>query len=230
MYGVKRGFAAKISICLFLLLELLLFPEIQESTQDVWSYMAFYSVALVALFALFVCRCRGAEHFIRLGLLLTLLADYFIVIEHDSYLEGVTVFIFVQIAYFLYLVFREKRMAIRVANFLTRILLCAAIYLVASVFLGENADALSTVSVIYYANLLANVVFAFMCGRGEKIFAIGLALFAMCDFCVGVESLSYFYLGRDISHLFYTESLNLSWLFYQPSQVLIALSLYFKNE
>ena len=225
----KHSLAEKLSLVLFLALQIILFPKIQESTADVWSYTAFFSIALIALFALLACRCKGAGHLIRLGLLLTLVADYFIVIEYDSYLKGVVVFLFVQITYFLYLLFREERVRVRVANFLTRLLLSGLLFLVALTVLGENADALSLVSVIYYANLLTNILFAFTCGRGERMLAIGLALFAMCDLCVGIESLAYFYLDTDISAFFYNDSLNLSWLFYQPSQVLIALSLYFNK-
>lgn len=226
----KHSLAEKLSLVLFLALQIILFPKIQESTADVWSYTAFFSIALIALFALLACRCKGAGHLIRLGLLLTLVADYFIVIEYDSYLKGMVVFLFVQIAYFLYLLFREERVRVRVANFLTRILLSTVLCLAPIVILEEGVDALSLVSVIYYANLLTNVVFAFLCGKEERMFAIGLVLFAMCDLCVGIESFSYFYLDTDISAFFYNDSLNLSWLFYQPSQVLIALSLYFYKD
>ena len=225
-----RTFAARLSLLIFLTLEIALFPKVQESTSDVWSYTAYLSVIAVVLFALFACRCKGEEHLVRLGLLLTLAADYFLVIEYNSHLLGVETFLLVQLAYFLYLLFREDRASVRFANFLTRILLCAVLLSAAYIILGEETDTLSLVSVVYYANLLTNIFFAFMLGRKEMIFAIGLTLFALCDLCVGIESLAYFYLNTDISSFFYNDRLNLSWLFYQPSQVLIALSLYFKNE
>ncbi len=225
-----RTFAARLSLLIFLTLEIALFPKVQESTSDVWSYTAYLSVIVVVLFALFACRCKGEEHLVRLGLLLTLVADYFLVIEDNSHLLGVETFLLVQLAYFVYLLFREERASVRLANFLTRILLCAVLLSAAYIILGEETDTLSLVSVVYYANLLANIVFAFMCGRKERIFAIGLALFALCDLCVGIESLAYFYLNTDISSFFYNDRLNLSWLFYQPSQVLIALSLYFNTD
>ena len=225
-----RTFAARLSLLIFLALEIALFPKVQESTADVWSYTAYLSVILVVIFAIFVCRCKGAEHFIKLGLLLTLVADYFLVIEGNSHLLGVETFLLVQLAYFVYLLFREERASVRLANFLTRVLLCALLLSAAYIILGEETDTLSLVSVVYYANLLTNILFAFMRGRKEMIFAIGLTLFALCDLCVGIESLAYFYLDTDISRFFYSDTLNLSWMFYQPSQVLIALSLYFKNE
>lgn len=226
----SRTLAARLSLLLFLVLEIALFPKVQESTADVWSYMAYLSVVLVALFTLFACRCRGEEHFIRLGILFTLVADYFLVLIGDKELEGVLAFIAVQVSYFLYLFIREKRIGARFANVLTRVTIAAALIICAIIMLGDDVDALAIASVIYYANLVSNVIFAFMLGRGDRIFAIGLVLFSMCDLCVGIESLAYFYLDTDISRFFYTDSFNLSWLFYQPSQVLIALSLYFKNE
>lgn len=226
----SRTLAARLSLLLFLVLEIALFPKVQESTAYVWSYMAYLSVVLVALFTLFACRCKGAAHLVRLGIILTLLADYFIVIEYNSYTLGVEIFLIVQLSYFVYLILREERASVRFANFLTRILLCGVLLFAAYATLGGDADTLSLVSAVYYANLLTNIFFAFMLGRKEMIFAIGLTLFALCDLCVGIESLAYFYLNTDISRFFYTDSFNLSWLFYQPSQVLIALSLYFKNE
>lgn len=224
-----RTFAARLSLLVFLVLEIALFPKVQESTADVWSYTAYLSVILVVIFAIFVCRCKGAEHFIKLGLLLTLVADYFLVIEDNSHLLGVETFLLVQLAYFVYLLFREERASVRFANFLTRILLCGVLLFAAYVTLGGDVDTLSLVSAVYYANLLTNIFFAFMLGRKEMIFAIGLTLFALCDLCVGIESLAYFYLDTDISRFFYTDSFNLSWLFYQPSQVLMALGLYKKS-
>ena len=227
---LSGGKTAKTLLALFVLSELILFPCIQLTPVDVSVFSSFLSIVLVFLFALFVPRCRGSENFIRVGLLFTLVADYFLVICEDAQLQGVLAFIIVQAAYFLYLLAREERGAVRSANAITRVVLSILLVIAAFALLGEDTDALAIASVVYYANLVVNIVFAFVLGKGERIFAIGLLLFAMCDLCIGLEVLFSSYLNIDVSGIFYTDHLNLPWVFYQPSQVLIALSLYFREK
>lgn len=221
---------SKILVALFILSELALFPLIQFTPGDVSGSSAYLAIILVTLFAVFVCRGGGAGYFIKIGLLFTLAADYFLVIIVDAKLEGVLCFIAVQIAYFLYLFVSEERRTVRSANILTRVILSGVLVIAAFAVLGEDTDALAIASVIYYGNLVVNMIFAFILGRAERIFAIGLVLFAMCDLCIGLEVLFRSYLNIDVSGLFYGDNLNLPWVFYQPSQVLIALGLYRKER
>ena len=222
--------ATHFPVALFVILELALFPLIQLTPVDVSIISSYLAIILVVLFAIFVCRCTGAGHFVRLGLFFTLIADYFLVICEDAQLQGVLFFIVVQIAYFLYLFMREDRKAVRRANTLVRLTLSLVLIISAFAVLGEDTDALAIASVIYYGNLVVNMIFAFILGREERIFAIGLVLFAMCDLCIGLEVLFSSYLNIDVSGLFYGAHLNLPWVFYQPSQVLIALGLYRKER
>ena len=78
---------------------------------------------------------------------------------------------------------------------------------------------------IYYGNLVANAVFAFLLGRRDRIFAIGLVLFGMCDIWIGLEVLFSSYLDSNLMDFVYNANYNLPWVFYQPSQTLIALNL-----
>ena len=227
---IKDGSFSVLCAILFILSEIVLFPMIQLTPVDVSAFSAYTAIVLVALFAFFACRCRGAEHFIRLGILFTLVADYFLVLVGDKELEGVLAFIAVQVSYFLYLFIKEKRIGARFANILTRVTIAAALIICAIIILGDDVDALAIASVIYYANLVSNVIFAFKLGRGDRIFAVGLVLFAMCDLCIGLEVLFSSYLDSDLFSFFYGANLNLPWVFYQPSQVLIALGLFSKKR
>lgn len=224
--GGKNG---KILAVLFILFEAILFPLIQLTPVDVSIISSYLAIILVVLFALFVCKSKGAGHFVRLGLIFTLIADYFLVICEDAQLQGVLFFIVVQLAYFIYLFMREERTAVRRANTIIRTSLSLVLIVAAFAVLGEDTDALAIASVIYYGNLVVNMIFAFILGREERIFAIGLVLFAMCDLCIGLEVLFSSYLNIDASSIFYGDHLNLPWVFYQPSQVMIALGLYFKE-
>ena len=97
------------------------------------------------------------------------------------------------------------------------------------VILKDKVDALTLASVIYYANLVSNVIFAFVRYGEEKLFAYGLLLFAMCDLCIGLDVLFSDYLKSEVlSAVFRFPYANVPWIFYQPSQALIAMRLYQK--
>lgn len=222
----RKRVASALLFLLFVIAQAVLFPLIQLTPGDVSASASYLSIIVVALFVIIACKCRGADHLVRLGLLLTLVADYFLVLSDDKQIEGVAAFAVVQLCYCFYLIAKEERLYLCVLNTLTRIILAGVLIACAFVVLGADTDALSLISVIYYANLVTNMIFAFALGKGNRIFAIGLVLFAMCDLCIGLEILATEYLDSDVFAFFYGENINLPWVFYQPSQVLIALSLF----
>ena len=72
---------------------------------------------------------------------------------------------------------------------------------------------------LYFSQLLSNTIPAWTRrGRQRRIFAAGLTLFAGCDLCVGL-----FNVLPPGSAPYIAVSVGM-WLFYLPSQVLIALS------
>ena len=224
MKSEKHKIYLRAATVIFILAELAFFPLIQLTPGDVSAFWSYISIICVALYAALTVRKGRHAHLIRLGIALTLVADYFLVLK-SNLLPGVLAFILVQAAYFGYLFFSEDRRALRVANALSRTVLSLVLPLAAWLVLGEDTDALAIASVIYYGNLIVNAVFAFLLGRRERIFAIGLVFFAMCDLCIGLEVLFGSYLDSAALDFFYGANLNLPWVFYQPSQVLIALSL-----
>lgn len=216
----------KVSAVLFVALEIILFPMIQIPPADISAAASYVAISLVALFAAVIFRGEQDGHFIRLGILFTLFADFFLVLLDDRLLEGVLCFIVVQGCYFIYLLVREDRTFVRRLNVYSRIALSLILVIATFLVLGMDTDALAVASVIYYGNLILNMVFAFLRFREEKLFAIGLALFAMCDLCIGLDVLFSSYLNSDVlSAIFSFPYMNVSWVFYQPSQVLIGLRL-----
>ena len=223
-----RIYHKKITLILalvFIVLELACFPMIHFGSGGVDVLGCYLAIVLVALFTLVTIKGDRVGHIIRLGIAFTLVADYFLVIAADSQLEGVIAFIAVQACYFAYTLVREKRVKVRYTNIASRALLMAGLVIVTFAVLGEGADALAIASVLYYGNLVANAVFAFLLGKRERIFAIGLVLFAMCDIWIGLEVLFSSYLGSNLMDFVYNANCNLPWVFYQPSQVLIGLRL-----
>ena len=220
---LKRLSLIDICAALFILFEIILFPLIQFTPGEMsarWSYTA---IVLVGVMALVTFSGRSNTNFIRVGILFTLVADYFLVLDGEKLLEGVLAFIVVQAAYFVYILLNEESRAVRIANVGSRIALSLILVVATFIVLGTDTDALAIASVIYYAGLVLNTVFAFLLGRRARIFAIGLALFCMCDLCIGLEVLCSSYLSSGAFDFFYSDHLNLPWVFYQPSQTLIAL-------
>ena len=75
--------------------------------------------------------------------------------------------------------------------------------------------------------MLCNVVFAFLSFSQNPLLAIGLVLFALCDTVIGLDLLdAYLPAFRDsaINKLLHP-GFNLAWMFYLPSQALLAISL-----
>lgn len=209
----------------FIVLELACFPMIHFGSGGVDVLGCYLAIVLVALFALVTLWGERDGHIIRLGIGFTLVADYFLVIAADSQLEGVISFIAVQACYFAYTLVRETRTRVRYINIASRAVLMVGLVIATFAVLGDGADPLAIASVIYYGNLVANAAFAFLLGKRERIFAIGLVLFAMCDIWIGLEVLFSSYLGSDLMDFVYSSNYNLPWIFYQPSQTLIALNL-----
>ena len=97
---------------------------------------------------------------------------------------------------------------------------------VSIVALGDNVDALAVVSVCYYVNLIMNMVCAFVRFRDNRLMAIGFVLFILCDTVIGLQVAAGGYLpipeGSFIHKIIFS-GFHLSWFFYLPSQVLLAL-------
>ena len=108
-----------------------------------------------------------------------------------------------------------------------RIGLSVIALVVAFVVLKENVDPLALISVCYYANLIMNMVTAFTQWDKCKLLPIGFVLFILCDTIIGLQVASggYLPIPKDSAlYSFLFNGFNTSWMFYLPSQVLIALS------
>ena len=84
----------------------------------------------------------------------------------------------------------------------------------------------------YYANLILNIVFAFLGGRGLRLMAVGLVFFALCDTVIGLIVMkAYLPIPPDafLYRILYP-GFNLAWVFYVPSQALLALSLWQRKK
>lgn len=174
---------------------------------------------------------------IRIAMLFTLAADYFMVaIEEIDNQTGVTVFLGTQLFFFLHTLVNDPNKKARITNIIFRLSLTLIIVFVAYRVLGDMADSMAIISVIYYANLCSNAIFAHRIGarRGGVVLTIGLILFALCDVNVGISALNELYVGGfpegSLLYNILNTELDLVWIFYIPSQTLIPLTLLFSNN
>ncbi len=217
---------------IFIALQAVLFPLIQllpAGGSACFSYIAIILAAGYAVLTYFTSDRGGMP--VRLGLFFTLGADWFLVICDERELEGVVFFTAVQMCYFIYLMAREDSTRVRIFNAVSRIVLIGAVLSAAYAVLGDGLDALATVSILYYCNLVVNTVFAFVDFSEMRVLAVGLLLFCLCDLCIGLDVMASEYLDIPaLDGVFYGRYYNLPWVFYQPSQTLIALHLYYDNR
>ncbi len=167
---------------------------------------------------------------LRLAALCTLGADFFLVASPTTdKMKGMIFFTGTQIFIFLHLYLREESKKRRTANLCTRIVASALLVVITLFVLGENADSLAIISIVYYANLLTSMVFSPFDKRGGKLLCLGLILFALCDINVGLWVLNDMYTGGfpegSFLHSLLYSGVDLVWIFYIPSQMLIPLSL-----
>lgn len=211
-----------ISTPVFLSLALILYIIILTAGGMLGVVSSFGAIVLCFLYALL--QGKQGDKWILAGLACTVGADFCLVVcDPRQQLWGMVFFLIVQSLYAVKL-YRED------PNKLLLILRVALILLIegiAVLVLREKTDALALISVCYYANLILNIVAAFRQFRSKPIFPIALVLFLLCDTVIGLQVAAggYLPIGEDswLYRLIFM-NFNLSWFFYLPSQVLIALS------
>jgi hypothetical protein len=216
-----------ISAALFSVFEAILLLTIHLSSGKAESITSFLSVLFAAIFALSVSFFTKNGYITVAGLLFTVSADVFLVLaEPQQRLVAMCFFSCVQICYFLRIINEHTSPRVKKIHISVRASLLASAAIITVCVLGESADALSIVSMIYFTNLLLNIVFSFFNLKKSPMLPIGLLLFAFCDIIVGFSLLDMYLPISENSFIYkisHTE-FNLIWTFYVPSQTLIALS------
>jgi hypothetical protein len=131
-----------------------------------------------------------------------------------------------QLCYFLSIYISEHRARVKLIHLAVRIPVFAFSIVLTFLVLGDGADAVSVISVSYFANLICNVIFAFIDFKRRPIFAVGLLMFLFCDTFVGFSVLGEYLPIAEGSFAYFLAypGFNAAWLFYVPAQTLISLS------
>lgn len=213
----------------FIVCEIILGVLVQITGDGVLVAVSYACVILACLFFGLFYEKSYSYYLTQLGLICTVVADLFLVVMNPiKQLPAMAFFSVTQLCYFFRLYTSCKNPRLRLAHIITRGSLVVIALSLTALVLGKNTDALSLVSLFYYANLIVNIVFAFIEFKKEPLLAIGLLLFLLCDTIIGLNVMANSYIPIAEGTLIYNIlhcNINLAWIFYVPSQVLIALSL-----
>ena len=207
--------------CLFLAAELAAYYLILTTGGQLLIYSSFVAIVLCFLHALY--QVKTVDKLLLSGLACTVAADFCLVIcSPIQQLWGMVFFLFAQSFYAIRLHLTDRRKPL----LWIRLTLILAALSVTVLVLRNNTDALALVSLCYYANLIFNLMMAFLQWKCDKLMPIALVLFLLCDTVIGLQVACGGYLPISDTSLLYRiifMPFNLSWFFYRPSQVLISL-------
>lgn len=168
---------------------------------------------------------------LQIGLLITLLADVFLLLLNSHYILGIGLFCLVQIIYSIR--YKPKNAKKITANFALVFILLLLTYICIDKFILE-IDFLIIIALYYAICLLSSTSKAIQLYKNKsypslngKIIALGMVLFLLCDINVALYNI----VGSiPTPSNMIVQLKNISfvsmWLFYLPSQVLLSLSGY----
>ena len=213
---------------LFVITETFLSYFIHKGPNDIVPQIKHATVVIACLFMLFFAERSWEYVLTQTALIMTVSADYFLIVLPE--IEQFTAMVFfsiVQICYFTRLFISAESKTERIAHIIIRIELSAFAIVLTNIVLRHLTDAVSLISMFYFANLIVNIVFAMKQFKSNYLLAIGLVCFSCCDALIGFSFLGD-YIEIAPGSLIYklaNPGYNYAWMFYVPSQMLLALSL-----
>ena len=211
----------------FIAAEIVLGYFIQKVSGVTYSILTLVSVVIACAFVGVFYKRNFSCTLTLIALINTVIADFFLcgLIDFENIRVVAMIFFCVtQICYFLRLYNNQKFTREKRLHLLLRVILSITVIVVTLLVLKENANALAVISTFYFTNLLLNIVYAFIQIKNAPLFAIGLLLFSLCDVLIGLNVLDEFLPIPDGSLIqkINDVDINLAWVFYVPSQTLIA--------
>ena len=214
-----------ITLGIFFLLELVLAVIIQLVSGVYYGISTLTSVSIACIVVGIFYKQTDKHLLTIIALITTVCADLFLcglVKFHNDRVVAMVFFCVTQICYFYRLYLNQEYTSTKRVHLALRVALPAAAIIATLVVLKDNADTLAIISMFYFANLLLNVVYAFIQFKRAPLFAIGLLCFALCDVLIGFAVLDEFMTIPPFIKAINDIDLNLAWIFYVPSQTLIA--------
>lgn len=187
-----------------------------------------WAIVLAVIYSLLFQNKNAGVLLMQLALVFTLASDTFLVgVAPKIQWLAMTTFFVAQTLYFAKMLLSIKAKKYVADNIAIRaILLCCAV-LLGWLVLKEKLDYVATISLMYFASLIHNVILAFVLFKKSPLMALGMLLFLCCDIVVGLNSAIGVYISVPETSILYKIAFapfNLAWTFYLPSQTMLALS------
>ena len=215
----------RIYLTIFFVLQACVFLPIVFGVGDV-SLVAYSAILLC--FATSIILLQKNIHSVLqfVALLFTACADYLLILKGGTNKDlAMCFFVVTQLAYGLRTLYMAKSKREFDINIATRLVLCLSL-VAGSLFVVDDTPAFVWLSMIYFANLVTNVIFALYHFKQNKLLALGLLLFICCDVFVGLAEMTALF-GWSEQH-FVSKLMSVPFsihsIFYHPSQVLLCIS------
>ncbi len=217
-------------LIIFLSLQLVLYYLTLFVGDVIGNTSSFIIVALSFLFSLLFLDFKNSKFVTQIALFFTVIADIFLVLltprTELNQSIAMTSFSIVQLAYLLIILSEQTNKKVNVVNLIIRTSLTILIIIITIIVLKEKINYLAIISMFYYVNLILNVVFSFINVKKSPLLAIGLLAFLLCDTVIGLQvaSSSFITITNEFLLSIINANFNLAWLFYAPSQVILAIN------
>ncbi len=220
-------------VAIFAAVELVLGILVQTTHGDTCTAVSYAVVVLACLFCAAFAERSIRYALTQLALVMTICADLFLVVIKPLHMEVAMCFFSVtQLAYAARIHLEQASPRIRKLHLAVRVASAVLAVVAALAVLGRDADFLAVITIFYFVNLVENAVFAFLDVRRGWLLPLGLLLFIGCDLFVGFANLDIYFEIERGSFLYKLAhpGFNAAWVFYVPSQALLALSLIKRNK
>lgn len=216
------------AVIVFAAVEAFLEYTLQTCRGELINPVSFASIVLACLFCIMFAE-RSRDYLLtQLALVCTVCADFFLLITPvRQQLPAMLFFSVTQTSYFLRIYLNDESKVRRAWHIGVRAFASVAAIVITVLALGSSADAVALISMFYYANLIVNIIFAFIEFKKHPLLAIGLLLFALCDVLIGFAFIdNYLTISPDsFIYKILHPGFDLAWAFYLPAQTLLSISL-----
>lgn len=222
----KVDLSEQILICVYLLVQLSLYIISIFFDVDISVKYLYYTFIIInfIMSIIFIFLHKNKDSiFLMSALFFTLISDTFLVLIGGYKEIAMMSFSVVQVFYFIRLLFLRKERKISIIDYI-RLCVIFIIVFSAYIILNDKIDVLVIVVCFYYPMLILNFIESCKYFKTDYKFVIGLFLFILCDTIVGLTNCSDYFIIPDFLNKLMTGTIDLAWLFYFPSQILLTLS------
>ena len=226
MLNSKKSYL--VATVIFAVAQIILSIFIQKTTGTTYGILTVGAIALCFLFVLINYDRSFVSKITIFAMSMTLIADFFLsglVNFEGTQIIAMCFFCIVQGCYFIRVFHNQTRLQ-RLIHLIVKVLATITALILTIIVLGENTNALALIAVFYFSQLIVNIIYAFIQIKISVLLPIGLLLFAFCDIFIGLDVLSTMMTIPDGSIIDQINNIgvNLAWVFYLPSQALLAIS------